>query len=72
MVKALAGEDLEVYDNKIDRFCYVGDMIDDIVRFMDSNKYGIQELGHPYEISILELAKLIVTITNSRSKIVVV
>jgi UDP-glucuronate decarboxylase len=72
MVKALIGDDLVVYANRLDKFCYVDDMVDEIVSFMDSDTYGIQELGHPYEISISELAKLIITVTNSKSKIIVI
>lgn len=68
--KAKAGEPLLVYENRMDQFCYVDDMIEEIINFMNSDQYGIKELGRPYKISILELAKLIVSITNSKSKIV--
>lgn len=70
VVKALAGEDIVVYDNRIDHFCFVDDMINEVVKFMNSDEFGIKELGYPFEISILQLAKLVVTITNSESSII--
>lgn len=70
IVKALSGEDLVVYENRVDHFCFVSDMINEIVEFMNSDTYGLKEIGQPFEISILNLAKLIVTITNSKSKVV--
>lgn len=70
MVKALVGDDLVVYENKLDKFCYVDDVIDELVEFMNSEQYGLKELGHPFEIPILDLARLIVTVTNSKSRII--
>lgn len=67
--RAKKGEPLVIYEDKLDRFCYVDDMIEEIISFMGSDKYGIQKLGRPYEISILELARLIISITNSKSKL---
>ena len=67
--KALKGEDLIVYENKLDKFCCADDMINEIVEFMNSGQFGTKELGHPFEISIFELAKLIVKVANSKSKI---
>jgi hypothetical protein len=66
------GEDLTVYENKLDKFCRVDDTINEIVEFMNSGQFGIKELGHPFEISIFELAKLIIEVTNSKSKISVI
>jgi len=53
-------------------FCYVADLIEAIVRFMDTPEdfYGPVNLGHPYEFSIRELADLVVEMTGSKSEIV--
>ena len=53
-------------------FCYVADLIEAIVRFMDTPEdfYGPLNLGHPEEFSIRELADLVVEMTGSKSKIV--
>lgn len=69
--KAMIGEDLIIYDNRKDRFCYVYDMIEEIISFMNSEEYGVKELGNPFELSILDLARLIKVITNSKSKIII-
>jgi len=53
-------------------FCYVADLIEAIVRFMDTPEdfYGPVNLGHPYEFTIRELADLVVEMTGSKSEIV--
>jgi len=50
--------------------CYVSDLIDGIYKLMMSNYTEPMNLGNPEEISILQLAKEIVEITGSKSKIV--
>jgi UDP-glucuronate decarboxylase len=70
ITKALAGDNLVVYDNKLDKFCHIDSMLDEIVEFMNSDRYGLKELGHPWQMTILDLAKLIITITKSKSRIV--
>lgn len=68
--KAQSGEDLLVYENRVDKFCYVDDTISEIIQFMNSDEFGVKELGTPWTMTILDLARLIVTITNSSSKII--
>jgi UDP-glucuronate decarboxylase len=74
ILQALKGEDITVFgDGKQTRsFCYVDDMIDAFVRFMDTpdNVTGPINLGNPHEFSILELAQMIIELTSSKSKIV--
>jgi UDP-glucuronate decarboxylase len=52
-------------------FCYVEDLIPGLVSLMNSttNLTGPINLGNPEEFSILDLAKIIITLTNSSSQI---
>lgn len=74
IVQALKGQDLTVYgDGKQTRsFCYVDDLIDGIVNFMnlDSKEFGPINLGNPVEFTMLELAEKVLKLTNSKSKII--
>lgn len=74
IVQALKGENLTVYGDgsQTRSFCYVDDMIEGLVRLMNSpdDFTGPVNLGNPIEISILELAEIIIKMTGSRSKIV--
>jgi UDP-glucuronate decarboxylase len=74
IVQALKGEDLTVYgDGQQTRsFCYVDDLIDGLVRLMNSpdDFTGPVNLGKPSEFTILELAERVIKMTGSRSKIV--
>lgn len=50
-------------------FCYISDLVDGIVRLM-SLEYSLPvNLGNPNEMTVLELAELIVKITSSKSRI---
>jgi dTDP-glucose 4,6-dehydratase len=71
MKQALRGEDLTVYgDGKQTRsFCYVSDEIDGILRLARSNEHFPVNIGNPDEFTILECAKRVLEITNSKSKI---
>lgn len=51
-------------------FCYVDDLIEGIFRLMNSNLSGPLNLGNPHEFTILELAKIITTLTGAKSKVV--
>lgn len=72
--RALKNEDLEVYgDGKQTRsLCYVDDLIDGIIKMMNSNDdiVGPINLGNDCEITINELAEKVIDLTNSESKIV--
>ncbi len=74
ILQALKGEDITVYgDGKQTRsFCYVDDMIEGIIRMMQTpdDFTGPVNLGNPQEYSILELAEKIIAHTRSKSKIV--
>jgi len=73
IVQALKGEDIAVYGDgsQTRSFCYVDDLIDGLVRMMGSENFtGPVNLGNPEEFTILALAKKIIAMTGSRSKIV--
>ena len=73
ILQALRGEDITIYgDGSHTRsFCYVDDMVDAIVRMMDTPPgfNGPVNAGNPDEVSILGLAEMIIDITGSRSEI---
>lgn len=71
--QALKGERITIYgDGSHTRsFCYVSDLVDGLVKLMNKKNFtGPVNLGNPNEITIKELAKKIVKITKSKSKIV--
>ncbi len=74
IVQALSNRDITIYGDgsQTRSFCYVDDMVDGIIKMMDSpeNFVGPVNLGNPNEFSILELAQIIIRLTNSNSKIV--
>ncbi|MCG2722129.1 MAG: SDR family oxidoreductase [Thermodesulfovibrionales bacterium] len=74
IMQALKGEQITVYGegSQTRSFCYVDDMIDGLVRLMNSpdDFTGPVNLGNPREFSILQLARLVIKLTGSKSKIV--
>jgi len=74
IVQALRGEEITVYgEGKQTRsFCYIHDLVDGLIRMMDSEKdfTGPVNLGTPVEFTILELAKMVIRMTGSASRIV--
>lgn len=71
MVQALTGQDLTVYGDgsQTRSFCFVSDLIDGIVRLMQSGHHDPVNIGNPIEISLLEMAEKILQVTGSKSKI---
>lgn len=69
--QALKGEELTVYgDGQQTRsFCYVSDLVEGIVRLMESNVSEPVNLGNPSEISVIDFAKSITALLDSSSKI---
>jgi UDP-glucuronate decarboxylase len=74
IVQALKNKDITVFGDgtQTRSFCYVDDLIEGLIRMMSGpdDFVGPVNLGNPDEFTILELAKKIVKITNSKSKIV--
>ncbi|MBF0540500.1 MAG: SDR family oxidoreductase [Nitrospirae bacterium] len=74
IIQTLTNKDITIYGDgsQTRSFCYVDDMIDAFVRFMNTTDdvCGPINLGNPDEISILYLAEKLINMTNSKSKIV--
>ena len=74
IVQALSGDDITIYGSgeQSRSFCFVDDLIDGILKFMEleDDFPGPMNLGNPVEFSILDLAKTVIRVTNSNSKIV--
>ncbi|MBC7352911.1 MAG: SDR family oxidoreductase [Thermogutta sp.] len=72
--QALCGEDITVYGDgsQTRSFCYRDDMVEGIIRMMENPEdfTGPVNLGNPEEFTILELAKLVIELTGSKSRIV--
>lgn len=79
IIQALKGEEITIYGegNQTRSFCYVDDLIEGFVRFMNLPRTedgtpgysGPINMGNPIEFTILELAKKIIEMTNSKSKL---
>jgi len=69
---ALRGEDLEVFGDgsQTRSFCYISDLVDGIIRLMLSDQNEPINIGNPHEMTILEMAETIRTMTGSSSRIV--
>jgi UDP-glucuronate decarboxylase len=73
IVQALRGEALTVYGDgsQTRSFCFVDDLVDGLIRTMHADEVtGPINLGNPHEITVRELASLIIAMTNSDSVIV--
>ena len=74
ITQALKNENITIYGDgsQTRSFCFVDDLIEGIYNFMSIEKKitGPINLGNPNEITINDLAKLIIEMTNSKSKII--
>lgn len=73
IIQSLQNKDITIYGDgsQTRSFCYVSDLVEGLVRLMDTNDdvTGPMNLGHTEEYSILNLAKLIIRLCNSKSQI---
>ena len=73
IVQALKNEPLTVYGDgsQTRSFCYIDDLIEGIMRMMqtDESFTGPVNLGNPEEVTVLEVAKLVLELTCSKSEI---
>lgn len=67
--RALKDEPLELWQGgrQIDSFCYVSDIVQGLIAFMESDCKGIMEFGAKEGISILDLADTVCSLTGSKS-----
>lgn len=74
IVQALRGEDITIYGegNQTRSFCYVDDLIEGMVRLMNSRDgfTGPVNIGNPGEFTIKELAEIVIELTGTGSKLV--
>jgi UDP-glucuronate decarboxylase len=73
IVQALLGRDITVYGDgsQTRSFCYVDDLIDGLIRLMNTGDdvIGPINIGNPTEFSMLELAGIVIELTGSKSKV---
>ncbi len=74
IVQALKGEDITIYGDgsQTRSFCYVDDLIEAMVRMMDSERdfTGPVNIGNPVEHTMLELAEKVIALVGGRSKLI--
>jgi UDP-glucuronate decarboxylase len=74
IVQALRGEDITIYGDgsQTRSFCYVDDLVEALIRMMNAKRgvTGPINLGNPGEFTIHELARLVIELANSSSRIV--
>lgn len=72
IAQALRGEDITVFGagTQTRSVCYVDDLIEGIYRLLMSDEVMPTNIGNPEEISMLDLAKEIIALTGSKSRII--
>ncbi len=73
IVQALKNEDITIYGDgsQTRSFCYVDDLLNGMVALMNKDNYFEPiNVGNDSEFTILELAELVIKLTNSNSKII--
>ena len=73
IIQALQGKPITIYGDgsQTRSFCYRDDLINAIIKLMSTDKHvtGPMNLGNPSEFTILELAELVIKLSNSSSKL---
>jgi len=72
IMQALSGQPITVYGDgsQTRSFCYITDQIDGLYKLLMSDEDEPVNIGNPEEIPLLDIAKEIIELTNSKSKIV--
>jgi UDP-glucuronate decarboxylase len=74
IVQALKGQDITIFGDGMQTrsFQYVDDLIEGTVRMMNSRDgfVGPVNIGNPHEFTMLELANKVISLTNSKSKLI--
>jgi len=72
MSQALRGEDVTIFGSgrQTRSFCYVSDLVEGIIRLMESDVNDPVNIGNPHEMTIEEIARTIIRLTGSASQIV--
>ncbi len=72
IMQALKNEEITIYGegNQTRSFCYIDDLIEGTIRMMSSDNFtGPVNIGNPHEFTIIDLAKKVLDLTGSKSKI---
>jgi dTDP-glucose 4,6-dehydratase len=72
ITQALDGQDLTIFGDgsQTRSFCYVTDLVDGLLRLLDSSEKDPVNIGNPDEIPVRRLAEEVIELTGSRSKLV--
>jgi dTDP-glucose 4,6-dehydratase len=72
MSQALTGEDVTIFGTgkQTRSFCYVTDLVDGVIRLLESNVNDPVNIGNPHEMTIEEIARTIIRMTGSSSRLV--
>src|SRR6186713_2534397 len=72
MSQALLDQDVTVFGdgNQTRSFCYVSDLVDGILRLAESDTHDPVNIGNPHEVTIEEIAKTIIRLVGSKSRII--
>lgn len=74
IIQALLNKDITIYGDgtQTRSFCYVDDLVDGLILMMNGPDafVGPVNMGNPWETTILDLAKMIIRMTGSRSRVV--
>lgn len=72
IVQALRGEPITIYGDgsQTRSFCFVSDLVEGMIRLMDGDCTGPVNIGNPDEFTIAELAKEVLDLTGSTSKLI--
>jgi UDP-glucuronate decarboxylase len=74
IMQALQGEDITIYGDgsQTRSFQYVDDLVEGMIRMMATGEEftGPVNIGNPNEFTILQLAEMVIKLTNSKSKII--
>ena len=74
IMQAIKGDDITIYGQgkQTRSFQYIDDLVEGMIRMMNSSNevIGPVNIGNPNEVTMLELAEKILTITGSKSKLV--
>ena len=72
IAQALKNEDVTIFGkgSQTRSFCFISDLVDGIIRLAASNVNDPVNIGNPHEMSIEEMARVIIAMTGSTSRVV--
>ena len=72
IAQALKGEDVTIFGSgsQTRSFCYISDLVDGILKLAASDLNDPVNIGNPHEMSVEDMARLIIRMTGSKSQVV--